>query len=198
MFSINDTSKYLELKSKEIMKLSKYNKRSLYGGLIAAVITGTGVFLLGNVSGYEAKNLITSSLPGINMLCNTIVLASATILALLLTLLGISSGSESKLKKGHYTQVMSIAKLDTILFVIAIILFQLFNIPITESEELPASWYSNIYWATLFLSSLLSGGMVTVILMLYNTVINMIKIVGLGEKDNPLISQDDQNDEENE
>ena len=80
---------------------------------------------MGNISGYEAKKLITSSLPGINMLCNTIVLASATILALLLTLLGISSGSKSKLKREHYTQVMAIAKLDTVLFVIAIILFQI-------------------------------------------------------------------------
>jgi hypothetical protein len=93
---------------------------------------------------------------------------------------------------------MAIAKLDTILFVIAIILFQIFNIPITESEELPTTWYSNIYWATLFLSSLLSGGMVSVILMLYNTVINMIKIVGLEEKDHPLVFHDDNNDSEKE
>ncbi len=179
-----------------MVKLSKYNQRSLYGGLIAAIITGTGVFLLGNVSGYEAKNLITSSLPGINMLCNTIALASATILALLLTLLGISSGSSSKLKKEHYLQVMAIAKLDTILFVISIILFQVFNIPITESDELPTTWYSNIYWATLFLSSLLSGGIVSVIFMLYNTVINMIKIVGLGEKDHPLVFHEDDKEDE--
>ncbi|SRX54571.1 hypothetical protein [Aequorivita sp. CIP111184] len=177
-------------------KLSKYNQRSLYGGLIAAIITGTGVFLLGNVSGYEAKNLITSSLPGINMLCNTIALASATILALLLTLLGLSSGSSSKLKKEHYLQVMTIAKLDTILFVVSIILFQVFNIPITESDELPTTWYSSIYWATLFLSSLLSGGIVSVILMLYNTVINMIKIVGLGEKDHPLVFHDGDKEDE--
>jgi hypothetical protein len=146
----------------------------------------------------KQKKLITSSLPGINMLCNTMVLASATIWALLLTLLGISSGSKSKLKQAHYTQVMAIAKLDTILFVIAIILFQIFNIPITESEELPTTWYSTIYWATLFLSSLLSGGMVSVILMLYNTVINMIKIVGLGDEDHPLVFQEDNIDEENE
>lgn len=180
------------------MKLSRYNQRALYGGLIAAIITGTGVFLLGNISGYEAKKLIASSLPGINMLCNTIVLASATILALLLTLLGISSGSKSKLKRGHYNQVMAIAKLDASLFVVAIILFQIFNIPITESEELPTAWYSTIYWATLFLSSLLSGGMVSVILMLYHTVINMIKIIGLGEKDHPLVFDGDKKDEENE
>ena len=60
----------------------KKNKRALYGGLIATLFTGLGVFLLGNLTGYEAKKLISTSLSGINMLCNTIILASATILAL--------------------------------------------------------------------------------------------------------------------
>lgn len=167
----------------------KKNKRSVYGGLVATLFTGLGVFVMGNLSGYEAKQLISSSLPGINMLCNTIVLASATILALLLTLLGISSGTESKLKNDHYKQVLNIAKLDTILFVGALVLFQLFNIPITEAENVPTSWYDAIYWTTLVFSSILSGIMITVVLMLYTTVVNIIHIVGLG-KEHYLISDD--------
>lgn len=158
------------------------NKRSLLGGIAAALFTGLGAFLLGDISGYEAKELINSSLNGINMLCNTIILASATILALLLTLLGISSGTESKIKKIHYQQVLTIAKFDTGLFVSALILFQLFNIPITESENLPISWFAYIYWITLLSSSLLSGFMVSVILLLYNTVTNIINIVGFGDE----------------
>ena len=171
------------------------NKRSIYGGLIATVFTGAGVFVLGNVSGYEAKQLLTSSLPGINMLCNTIVLASATILALLLTLLGISTGTKSQLKSAHYRQVLNIAKFDTLLFVGALILFQFFNIPITEAENVPTSWFVTIYWATLLFSSILSGMMITVILMLYTTVTNIIKIVGLG-KDHHLISKEEIEQEE--
>ena len=142
------------------------NKRSIYGGVATFLFMGLGAFLLGNLSGYEAKVLIDTSLSGISMLCNTIVLGSATILALLLTLLGISSGVESKIKKVHYYQVLNIAKLDTLLFIGALLLFQFFNIPITESENLPTSWFAYIYWATLFFSSLLSGFMVTVILIL--------------------------------
>ena len=171
-------------------------KRPLYGGLIATIFTGLGAFLLGNVSGYEAKQLISTSLSGINMLCNTVVLASATILALLLTLLGISTGTESKLKKDHYIQVLTIAKFDTFLFIGALILFQLFNIPITEADNLPTSWYTTIYWTTLFFSSVLSGMMITVILMLYTTVTNIIHIVGLG-KDHYLVS-DKEMEEKNE
>lgn len=171
------------------------NKVSLLGGLAAAIFTGLGAFLLGDISGYEAKSLITTSLSGINMLCNTIVLASATILALLLTLLGISTGTKSQIKKAHYEQVLNIAKFDTILFVGALVLFQLFNIPITESESLPTSWFAYIYWATLFFSSLLSGLMVTVILLLYSTVTNIISIVGLGN-DHYLISKEEIEKEE--
>ena len=173
------------------LKLTKYNKRALYGGIIAAMITGIGAFILGNLSGYEAKILIKSSLPGFNTLCNTIVLASATILALLLTLLSVSSGSKSHLKDDHYTQVLRIAKIDTSVFIVAMICFQLFNLPITEAEDVPSNWYATIYYISLGISSILSGALISVVIMLYNAVVNIIKIVGLGVTDHPLISKDE-------
>lgn len=177
-------------------KFLTQNKRAIFGGLTTFIIIWIGVFLLGNISGYEAKQLLNSSLMGINMLCNTIILASATILALLLTLLGISSGTKSKLKDSHYLEVLSIAKADTILFIVTLVLFQLFNIPITESDNLPTLWFKAIYWATLIMSSMLSGLMVIVILMLYNTVSNIILIVGL-KQDHPLLSDHQEEVKEN-
>ncbi len=174
-----------------MLSLTRYNKRALAGGIIAAIITGTGAFLLGNISGYEAKDLIQTSLPGINTLCNTIVLASATILALLLTLLSISSGTESRLKEVHYIQVLRIAKIDTTVFIVALITFQILNIPLTEADNVPSSWFTTIYYVTLGLSSLLSGALISVVLMLYNAVVNIIKIVGLRQSDNPLIHTED-------
>ncbi|WP_179345898.1 hypothetical protein [Winogradskyella ursingii] len=170
------------------------NKKALYGGLITTFIIALGVFLLGNISGYEAKLLLKSSMQGLNMLCNTIVLASATILALLLTLLGISIGTSNKLKETHYKQVLNIAKFDTILFISALVLFQFFNIPITEADNVDMSWYKYIYWATLFSSSIISGMMVTTVLMLYGTVTNIIVIVGLKKSNHQLIITDDEED----
>ncbi|TVZ23768.1 hypothetical protein JM84_2722 [Dokdonia sp. Hel_I_63] len=175
----------------------KTNKMSLLGGAITFCFLAVAIFILGDISGYEAKKLIESSLSGINMLCNTIILASATILALLLTLLGISTSSQSKLKAAHYKQVLSIAKFDTVVFISSMILFQLFNIPITESQNLPTHWFKYVYWITLICSSFMSGMMVTVILLLYTTVTNIITIVGLG-KDHYLISEDEIEEEENE
>jgi hypothetical protein len=37
------------------------NKKAIYGGIVATLFTGLGVFLLGQLSGYEAKQLINSS-----------------------------------------------------------------------------------------------------------------------------------------
>ncbi|MBQ0733370.1 hypothetical protein [Aquimarina celericrescens] len=174
-----------------MIKLTTYNKQALFGGIIAALITGGGAFLLGSLSGYEAKSLRTSSLPRINTLCNTIVLASATILALLLTLLSVSSGTKSRLKDEHYKHVLIIAKTDTIVFVVAMVVFQIFNIPITEAENVPNSWYSTIYYVSLLLSAILSGALISVVLMLYNAVTSIIKIIGLGISDHPLIYEDE-------
>jgi len=170
-------------------------KMPLYGGLLTAVFSGLAVYILGNVSGFEALQLIETSIPRISTLFNTIILASATILALILTLLGISSGSESKLKKYHYKQVLSLARFDSFLFIVTLIFFQLLNLPITEAEKIPTTWYNTIYWVILFISSLLSGIMVAVILMLYNTIHNIIIIVGLGEE-HPLIDDEEVEDKE--
>jgi len=167
----------------------KKNRKAIYGGIVATLFTGMGVFLLGRVSGYEAKQLITSSHEGFNILCNTIILASATILTLLLTLLGISTGTESKLKADHYHQVLDIAQIDTVLLVGALIMFQLFNIPINEADNIPLTWYNTIYWTSLVCSSILSGMMITVVLMLYSTITNIIHIVGLNN-DHHLISDE--------
>ena len=165
-------------------------KMPLYGGLLTAVFSGFVVYLLGNLSGFEALKLIETTIPRISSLFNTIILASATILALILTLLAISSGSDSKLKKFHYKQVLSLARFASFLFIVTLVVFLFLNIPLDEAENIPSSWYSNIYWVILFVSSFLSGMMVAVILMLYKIIHNIIIIVGLGE-DHPLIDNDD-------
>ncbi|MGB3143468.1 MAG: hypothetical protein WBB24_05125 [Maribacter sp.] len=170
------------------MDLSKYTKRAILGGGISLLVIGLGTYMLGSLSGYEAKELIKSSISGLNTLCNTIVLASATILALMLTLLGVSSGTSSNLKDDHYLHIMQIAKLDTVIFISSLLFFLIFNLPVTESDNIPSNWFDIIYYITLGVSTVLSSALVVVVLMLYNTIINIIKIIGLGKSDHPLAS----------
>ncbi|AWG21610.1 hypothetical protein FFWV33_08720 [Flavobacterium faecale] len=168
------------------MNRNTNHKRAIIGGVISLAIMLLGSLVLGKLSGYEAKVLIQKSLSGVNTLCNTIALASATILALLLTVLGISSNSRAKLKRDHYFHVLAIAKWDTAVFIASIVSFMLLNLPITETDAVPTYWYNYLYYTSLTISSILTSGLIVVVLMLYNTIVNMIEIVGLENHDHPL------------
>lgn len=166
-------------------------KRAIVGGVVSTVVMGTGTFILGQISGYEAMELLKKSLSGINMLCNTVILGSTTILALMLTLLSISRTSNSNLNKRHYKDVLTIAKADTILIIAAVITFLMLNLPISESQEVQRSWYQVIYYVSLGMAAILGGGLIAVVTMLYGTVANVILIIGLGVTDHPLVSSED-------
>jgi type IV secretory pathway ATPase VirB11/archaellum biosynthesis ATPase len=79
-----------------------FAKTAILGGIIGGVVIFVGTILLGEISSYEAKVLIEKSISGLNTLCNTVVLASATILALMLTLLGVGLRSNLKFNKIYY------------------------------------------------------------------------------------------------
>ncbi len=171
-------------------------KRAIVGGVVSAVIMGIGTFILGEVSGYKARELLSSSLSGINMLCNTVILGSSTILALMLPLLSLSAGSNSRMNKVHYSHVLNIAKFDTILIIVSVITFLMLNLPITESEEVPSTWFSTIYYVSLGMAAILGGGFVAVVTMLYETISNVILIVGFGVKDHPMVEKAENEAEE--
>lgn len=164
-------------------------KRAIAGGAVSTVILGIGTYIIGAVSGYEAKELLSTSLSGINMLCNTVILGSSTILALMLPLLSLSTGSNSRLTKVHYSHVLTIAKYVTILIIVAVVTFLMLNLPITESEEVPSTWYTTIYYVSLAMAAILGGGFVAIVTMLYETISNIILIVGFGVTDHPMVEQ---------
>lgn len=166
-------------------------KRAIVGGVVSTLVMGTGTFILGQISGYKAMELLKNSMSGINMLCNTVILGSTTILALMLTLLGLSRSSKSRLSDRHYRDVLMIAKSDTILIVAAVITFLMLNLPISESQEVSRTWYQAIYYISLGMASLLGGGFIAVVMMLYGTISNVIVIVGLKIKDHPLVSTEE-------
>lgn len=166
-------------------------KRAIVGGVVSTVVMGIGIFIIGETSGYEAQELLTTSSSGILRLCNTVILGSSTILALMLTLLSLSRATKSQLTEQHYKNVLYIAKSDTVLIITAVITFLMLNLPIIQSNEVPGNWYSYIYYITLGMTAILGGGFIAVITMLYETIKNVILIVGFDIDDHPLVDQED-------
>lgn len=68
---------------------------------------------------------------------------------------------------------------------------ELLNIPFIKSDNVIGSWYTTIYYSVLGASCLIGGGLISVVLMLQNPVKNIILIVGLGEKEHPLIAEEE-------
>jgi hypothetical protein len=162
-------------------------KQAIYGGGLAATVTLVGSFLVGRVSGGEAYLLLDLAVESTRSFSGTVTLAMGTILGLMLTLLSLSSSMNAKLKKAHYIRVRQIAWADALTLVGAILVYLLLNVPINEAElssSDPEKWIEYMYFGTLVLSSLLGGAMITVILMLYHAVRDIIIAIA-PDKDDP-------------
>lgn len=170
-------------------------QKALWGGVLSAIVVLVGIWIVGRLSGAEARLLTETTLPRLHALCNTVILASATILALMLTLLSLSTNSNTRLKPGFYKRIQQLSLIDAIVFVAAMLVFLLLNIPIVEADKVPPSWFSTIYYVSITAASLLGGALVTIVVMLYSTVHDLISVVGL-QVDNHAFMDTEQHDEE--
>jgi uncharacterized membrane protein len=154
---------------------------------------------MGEVSGAEARVLLETSLSSTRSFAGTVTLALGNILALMLTLLSLSTSAEIDLKWSHYKRVDQVAWLVSIVLTASILIYLLLNIPLSEAEKAADRTnefgYATLYYVTLVLSSMMAGALITVVLMLYNTVQDIIYVVGLRETDHPLA--DTEEDESN-
>jgi|GEM_PF-1417774 len=162
-------------------------RKALLGGALAAAVSVAGAWAVGRVSGAEGLVLLEAMLPTTRFLCSAVMTASATMLALMLTLIGLSANSSSRFHPSHYERIRQIALVDAIAFVAGTVFLLVLNIPLEESDKFSATWYSTAYYVVLIGSSLLGGLLITAVLMLYDTVRDIIQIFGLKDDDHPLL-----------
>lgn len=144
-------------------------------GLVTAGIAFGGAYSIGRVSGFEAMALMEATLPTTRFLASSMLTASATILALMLTLLSFSNSAEFRLSRLHYRRVRVIALGVAVGFVLATLFLLLLNLPLGETKRVPADWYDTLYYGVLTTASLLGGILISVVLMLYLTVRDMTR-----------------------
>lgn len=166
-------------------------KTAFVGGGLAFLIIISGTMLFGGIGGFEAKSLLESMLPTARFFYSSVITASATILALMLTLLSLSFNTQSELNEVHYERIKQIALILTITFVTATTLLLFLIVPLRESDQVPSMLYRVYYYAVLAGSAIQGGLLVTIVLMLYSTVRDMILIFGLGKEEHPLIEGSD-------
>ncbi len=151
-------------------------KRALVGGAVAAGITASLSVAVGQVSAWEAEALLQATQPTTRFLCSAIMTVSATILALMLTVIGISRNTEHPIQRSFYQRLQQVALLDVITFVCASILLLSLIMPFGEDTEIPQAWYVAIYYTVTVSSALIGGLLISVVLMLYGAVHDIVML----------------------
>jgi len=149
-------------------------KRPIIGGIVFALVMGLCTYTFGEISGFKARELLATSMSGILTLCYVIILGSIYILVIILYLLSLKFPLDSILRHQHFRLLSTISKVDTILIITAIITLLLLNIPITQTSIIPDTWYSTIYYLILAIASILGGGFISIIIMIYETITMII------------------------
>lgn len=159
------------------------SKRALVGGLLTGTIAVGAQLVVGLVySDTQALQLLDSLIEAARSLTMGIVTASATILALMLTILSISSTADHQLQSSFYRRVRNIARFNTIALVASTLMLLLFNFPIEEGQSLPPNWFRIVYYGLVAALAGITGLFVGTVLMLFETVEGIINIYQPGRE----------------
>jgi heme A synthase len=104
------------------------------------------------------------------------------------------------LKWGHYQRVKQVAFIDASTLIAAVLIYLLLNIPLADADAAQQGatsdwWFAGLYYAVLALTSLLGGALISVVLMLYNTVRDLIRAV-VPDRESRLVRQKEKEEEE--
>ena len=130
---------------------------------------------IGNIYSTAEATLLIESLSRAGLyLGSAIVTASATTLALMLTLIGMMRRIESEFDDTTYRGIELIARLATASLMFGLLVLLAFTLPVGEFEELPAAWFDNLYdW--LFAACVAMVGLVAAtVAVLYRTLRRVI------------------------
>lgn len=154
-------------------------------GVGVATAIGVGAFAVGSVSGGKARLLVEATMPTSRFLCSSVMAALATILALMLTLLSISSNSDKQLRSTFYKRVQQVSFYAMVFLIAAVVFLVLHCIPLAKADELPDWWMPTVYYSMLSVAAALGGATATIVVMLYTAIRDLICIFGL-EQDHRL------------
>ncbi len=154
------------------------SKKALIGGLIVGAIALGGQIMVGQVySGWEARKLLESVISSALYFGSSIVTGAATILALMLTMLGLTKQSDGEFDSIFFKRIERIGLLSTIALIAGVILLLFLSVPIQESNDVPNNWYKTIYYVLTGYISGLAGLTVGIVLMLYNAITSLLDVV---------------------
>lgn len=149
---------------------------ALGGGVLAATIALVGQWFIGRIyNGEQAQYLLQAINNSALWLGGSVVTASATILALMLTMLSLSDQTKIDFDKVFFRRIEQIGVMTTVSLASGILLLLFLSIPLQESKNVPNQSFTVIYYILITFLALLAGLLITVVLMLLNAIRSLIE-----------------------
>lgn len=172
----------MSLSSKNTEKTQAINEKrfvdltfAVVGGGVAAVVMFAAVVTVGSITPFVGLKLLQSVLPTIRFLASSGLAAGATVMALMLTLIGLTFTSEWQFRDIHFVRIKQISLLATWTMLVSIFMLLFLGLPVEEAEQLQF-YYDVVYYAVLAAASILGGLLVAVALMLHRTISGLVAI----------------------
>lgn len=148
---------------------------AIVGGVLTAIALFTGLAVVGNIGSFEALRLLESVLPTIRFLSSSVMAAAVTVLALMLTLLGLTYSTQWEFKDRHYRRIAQISWMATITMVLSVGILLFLGIPLEAADRL-RTYYNVIYYALTVAGAVIGGLIVTTVLLLMQTIRGLVAI----------------------
>lgn len=143
----------------------------LFSWGIAILLAGSIIFATGGVYGIgegEAREIIDTLQSSSLYYGAAIMTSSATILALMITMLSLTNSSEKDFEDEVYTNLKAIALLCVLSFIGGVALLFFISFPVKELDKINNDYIIYFFYAITAWNGLLAGHMISVILILKN------------------------------
>ncbi|MXO48927.1 hypothetical protein GRI69_11730 [Erythrobacter vulgaris] len=112
---------------------------------------------------------------------SAIATASATTIALMLTLIGLIKRMDEDFDEQAYRNVELVARLSTVTLLIALLLLMAFALPVGEFKEMPQSWFENLYNALYYSTVVMVGTAAATVVLIYTTLLQVMAKITPGD-----------------
>lgn len=112
---------------------------------------------------------------------SAVATASATTLALMLTLIGLVRRSDADFNTNVYKNIDRVAVLSTASLISSVLLLLILVFPIGEFDDIPDRWYPSLYEGLFAAVVIVAGLLAATITMLYRTIREVISKVTPGD-----------------
>lgn len=150
---------------------------------LLTVLIGLGArAAIGTVYGAaEAVDLLNALSRAGLYLGSAVATASATTIALMLTLIGLIRRMDEEFDNFAYRSIGMIARLSTVTLLLALFLLMAFALPIGEFDNLPKRWFENVYLGLFAGTILMVGSAAATVVLIYTTLLRVLAKITPGD-----------------